>query len=65
MNSMSRIAALLVLVAAVCITGCEEEASTVVDSGDQNAVEQYNAMVADEQAGYEEAEQAAQEGGAQ
>lgn len=57
---------LLVFCAGIAVTGCDSggEASSVVDGAAQSDVDKYNAMMEESMAGYEEAEQAASEGGA-
>lgn len=61
---MKTVFSLLLLVAAVTVAGCEKESSNVVGSGDEDKVAEYNRMIQDSYAGYEEAEAAAKKGGA-
>ena len=62
---MKSVLSLLVIVAAMTMTGCgEPEPSSIVGPGDEDKVAEYNRLIAEEYAGYEEGEKAATEGGA-
>ena len=55
----------LIACAAFVMTGCEPQASTVVDSGSEDKVAEYNAMVAEDMKAMEEAQEEAEKGGAE